>query len=234
MRLRCAQGGRREPQPRGAVLSNLDVVIAGGSGGLGGECARDLAAAGARVVDSFKQNAARADALSEIAAVLKADLASPEDRALLLDAARNLYGLVVFAGDPARVTDPSRAEEAMLRSHQVNYLGPILLAREAAARMKARNIPGAIVLLSTMQAVSVFEGSTAYAAQKAALIQGAKILAKECRGKTDVRVNVICPNLMQAGMGSLQETEIYVRRPGATKSVRPVDRRPRRGSANQT
>jgi NAD(P)-dependent dehydrogenase (short-subunit alcohol dehydrogenase family) len=51
-----------------------------------------------------------------------------------------------------------------------------------------------------MQAVATFPGSTAYATPKAALIHAARILAKECRGKTDIRVNVICPGVNQAGM----------------------------------
>ncbi len=66
--------------------------------------------------------------------------------------------------------------------------------------MKTAGTQGAIVLVSTMQAVAVFAGSTAYAAQKAALIHAARILAKECRGKANIRVNVICPGVNQAGM----------------------------------
>jgi NAD(P)-dependent dehydrogenase (short-subunit alcohol dehydrogenase family) len=82
----------------------------------------------------------------------------------------------------------------------VNYEGPILLAREAAERMKARGIAGAIVLFATMQAVALFAGSTVYAGEKAALLHAARILAKECRGPANVRVNVIAPGVMQAGM----------------------------------
>jgi NAD(P)-dependent dehydrogenase (short-subunit alcohol dehydrogenase family) len=82
----------------------------------------------------------------------------------------------------------------------VNYEGPILLARETAERMKARGTPGAIVLFASMQAVALFPGSTAYAGEKAALLHSARILAKECRGPANIRVNVIAPGVMQAGM----------------------------------
>src|SRR5581483_4802369 len=88
----------------------------------------------------------------------------------------------------------------MARSHQVNYEGPILLAREAAERMKTKRVPGAIVLFSTMQANALFPGSTIYAAQKAALQHAARILAKECRGAANIRVNVVSPGVMAAGM----------------------------------
>jgi len=106
----------------------------------------------------------------------------------------------VLAGDPARVSDPSRTEAVMARSHQVNYLGPILLAQQAAARMKAAGVEGAIVLFSTMQANALFPGSSVYAAQKAALQHAARTLAKECRGRVNIRVNVVSPGIMAAGM----------------------------------
>jgi NAD(P)-dependent dehydrogenase (short-subunit alcohol dehydrogenase family) len=51
-----------------------------------------------------------------------------------------------------------------------------------------------------MQAVSLFEGSAAYAAPKAALLHAARILAKECRGKANIRVNVVAPGVTAAGM----------------------------------
>ena len=172
-----------------STLEGLQIVIAGGSGGLGSVTARQLLSEGALVTISYKQRA--------VPGAVRADLAVAADRARLLDSAPRLYGLAVFTGDPVRISDP---EEAMLRSHEANYMGPILLAREAAERMKASGTRGAIVLLSTMQAVSLFPGSTAYAAQKAALVHAARILAKECRGATDVRVNVVCPGVNRAGM----------------------------------
>lgn len=173
-----------------------DVILAGGSGGLGSTTARILASE-FRVIASYLSNKARAEELTDVATLIQADLASETDRGRLLDAAPNLYGLVVFSGDPVRGLAP---DQAMLRSHEVNYLGPVLLAREAAERMKSSRTAGAIVLISTMQGIALFPGSTAYAAQKAALIHAARILAKECRGRTDIRVNTICPGVNRAGM----------------------------------
>jgi 3-oxoacyl-[acyl-carrier protein] reductase len=187
--------------PADSTLAGRTVILAGGSGGLGTATAKMLAAEGARLVVSYRANAARAEALGALATPVQADLTYAEDRARLLDAAGNdFYGLVVFTGDPARVSDPARFESTLLRSLEVNFTGPLLLAREAAERMQNTGSSGAIVLLATMQAVDLFPGSTPYAAPKAALLHAARILAKECRGSAEVRVNVVCPGVNQAGM----------------------------------
>ena len=181
-------------------LKGREVVLAGGSGGTGAVVAEQLLGEGARVVIGYRADRERAGRFEGRAAVVQADLGAAEGRARLLDAAPALYGLVVFAGDPARVRDPSELEAAMRRSHEANYVGPILLAREAAERMRRAGMPGAIVVFSTMQANALFSGSTAYAAQKAALQHAALVLAKECRGTANIRVNVVSPGITAAGM----------------------------------
>ncbi len=182
------------------TLRGREIVLAGGAGGIGSAVVQLLAAEGARLVVSYRANRERAERLGAQAQIIEADLASEADRRRLLNAAPRIYGLVVFAGDPARVPAGADPREAMLRSHEVNYLGPILQAREAAERMKAADTPGAIVLMATMQATALFPGSTAYAAQKAALVHAARILAKECRGTVNISVNVVSPGVTAAGM----------------------------------
>lgn len=178
-------------------LAGRQIILAGGAGGLGSVTARALAAESASLIVSYKANRERAEQLSDVAKIARADLLLPDDRSGLLDAAPELYGLVVFSGDPSR--DPN-VQAAIERSNAVNYEGPILLAREAAEQMRTKGAPGAIVLFSTMQAVGLFPGSTAYGAAKAALLHSALVLAKECRGPSNIRVNVIAPGVMQAGM----------------------------------
>ncbi|MEX2264810.1 MAG: SDR family oxidoreductase [Bryobacteraceae bacterium] len=182
------------------TLRGKQIVLAGGSGGIGSATVELLAAEGARLVVSYRANAERAARFERLATVVQADLTRGEDRRRLLDQAPELYGLVVFAGDPARGRDGETVEDTMRRSHEVNYLGPILLAREAAERMKAGGTQGAVVLFSTMQAVDLFPNSTTYAAPKAALVHAARILAKECRGPANIRVNVVSPGVTAAGM----------------------------------
>jgi NAD(P)-dependent dehydrogenase (short-subunit alcohol dehydrogenase family) len=182
------------------ALRGKRIVLAGGSGGLGAAVAELLAAEGAELVVSYRENAGRAKTMAGAARLVAADLGRAADRARLLDAAPGLYGLVVLAGEPARVAEPSQMEAALRHSFEANCAGPILLAREAAERMQAEGTAGSIVLFGTMQAVALFPGSTAYAAPKAALVAAARILAKERRGPANIRVNVVCPGVTAAGM----------------------------------
>lgn len=177
----------------------MRVLLAGGTGGLGSATAQLLAGEGWELIATYMRNAPRAARLSSIARVIQADITSAADRRRLLSEAAPLNGLVVFAGNPARMASPDQMEEQMRASHEANYLGPLLLARETAELMKSAAEPGSIVLFSTMQGVALFPGSTAYAGAKAALIHGARLLAKELR-KTSIRVNVIAPGIIDAGM----------------------------------
>ena len=181
-------------------LEGRELFVVGGTGGLGAASTALLAETGARLTIAYCSREDRAYAFKRFGRIIQADITKAGDRRSLLDTAPELYGLVVFAGDPARAKSSEELESAMHRSMEVNYLGPTLLARETAERMKSRNAPGSIVLISTMQAVALFPGSTAYAGAKIALLHAARILAKECRGPANIRVNVISPGVIAAGM----------------------------------
>lgn len=181
-------------------MKNKRVLLVGGSGGLGRASAKFLSAEGIELILSYCAHRERAEGLVSFGRVLQADITSADDRLRLLADAGAIDGLVVFTGTPARVNDPGQLERHMFHSQQVNFLGPILLARDLSERWKTEPTSGSIVLFATMQAVGVFPGSTAYGAAKAALIHAAKILAKELRAPWNIRVNVISPGIVEAGM----------------------------------
>jgi NAD(P)-dependent dehydrogenase (short-subunit alcohol dehydrogenase family) len=189
------------------TLRGRVIVLAGGTGGLGAATAALLVQEGASIVVGYAKDEQRAQRLQGGLGVYgdgnielcRSDLRTAEGRNALLAAAASqgpLYGLVVFAGDPAR----GDSEETLRESAEINYLAPLLLARAAADQMKAKATSGSIVLFSSMQASYVFEGSTAYAGAKAALVHGAKVLAKEAGGAANIRVNVVAPGATLAGM----------------------------------
>lgn len=170
-----------------------EILLVGGSGGLGQATAKLLHAQGAKLRITYKSNVQRAQEVSNIAEIQQADITKCEDRAALLNASPNLYGLVIFTGMPARTA------ESWDDSLATNYTGPILLAREAAAVMPPG---GSIVIIATMQAQALFPNSTIYAGAKAALVHAAKILAKERRGTNEIRVNIISPGVTNSGMAA--------------------------------
>jgi pteridine reductase len=186
-------------------MKGKSIILAGGSGGLGGTVAKALAERGAIPVIGCKANRARAEELSRIlldqydisAPVVAGDVMDQRVRQELISAARragDLYGLVPLMGQPARVPIETATESDLMDSMRDNFIAPILLARDFAAALETAD--GAIVFVSTMQAVGVFPGSTVYAAPKAALVHSGRILAKQWR----VRVNVVAPGVNNAGM----------------------------------
>ena len=193
-------------------LAGRVILIAGGSGGLGSATSALLARDGATVVVGCREDHNRADALKQVLEagykatvhLVEGDIADPAARARYIEAADSisdgLYGFVCFTGDPARVNFDEVTDGDMHDSMENNYIAPVLLARDAARRMSERKIPGAIVLLSTMQAIAPFEASINYAGPKTALIQAAKILAKQHGGPGGIRVNVVAPGVNRAGM----------------------------------
>jgi pteridine reductase len=194
------------------TLAGKVVLVPGGVGGLGAAVTALLLQEGALPVVGYRRDRGRAlvfqqkmqDAYGGIVQLVEGDLEEPGVAAKYLDTALlvkgELYGLVALTGDPARVKASELSGEALHASFAANFEAPVLLARACAEAMAAKGTRGAIVLVSSMQAVYPFEGSLAYAAPKAALVHAARILAKEYGGAGDVRVNVVAPGATTAGM----------------------------------
>lgn len=193
-------------------LAGRVVLVAGGAGGIGSATSFLLAREGASVVIGYREGRSRAEALKQALEarykatvhLVEGDIRDADARARYVETAdsigEGLYGFVCFAGDPARVKFDEATDEDMLDSMEKNCIAPALLARDAAQRMTKRHAEGAIVLLSTMQAVAPFESSINYAAPKTALIQAARIMAKQWGGPGGIRVNVVAPGVNRAGM----------------------------------
>lgn len=195
-----------------AGLAGRVVLVAGGTGGLGSASVALLARDGATVVAGYLSNQERARSFKQAmdsrypgsVHLVEGDISDPGIRALYVDQAdaigEGLYGVVCFTGDPARTKFDEVTDEELHASLERNYVAPALLAREAATRILKRGREGSIVLVATMQAVSVFESSINYAAPKIALVHAARIMAKQWGGPGGIRVNVVAPGVNRAGM----------------------------------
>jgi len=220
-------------------LGGRVVLVPGGTGGLGAAVTALLLQEGAMPVVGYRSNRGRALAVQQrlqdqcggLVTLVDGDICDPEGRRRYLDVALNvkgdLYGLVVLTGDPMRGRGSEPDGTTLGASLEVNFEAPILLARAAADVMLARGTKGAIVLISSVQGIHPFEGSLAYASAKAALVHGARILAKECGGASDVRVNVVAPGPIMAGMGKASidagKYDPYVERGAIARFGRPED-----------
>lgn len=220
-------------------LAGRVILVAGGAGGLGSATVALLARSGAIVVAGYLKDKERALVLKQAVEsryggevhLVEGDISDAEARARYVETAdglgAGLYGMVSFTGDPARVKFDEATAEDLHASIEQNYVAPIILAREAAVSIRRRGTEGSIVLLSTMQAVAVFESSINYAGPKVALIHAARTMAKQWGGPSGIRVNVIAPGVNRAGMAvkSIEsgKYDFYVERKIIPRFGRPED-----------
>jgi NAD(P)-dependent dehydrogenase (short-subunit alcohol dehydrogenase family) len=181
----------------------MTTVITGGSRGIGAATARRLVRDGHRVVISYRQAEDEARALETELGVLavRADTADEADVARLFDAAGDdITGVVSNAG----ITSPSRPladlrTEDLRRVVDVNLVGAIFVAREAARRMSR----GSIVNVSSGAATLGSPGEYVhYAATKAAVDALTIGLAKELAPR-GIRVNCVQPGTIRTDIHSL-------------------------------
>jgi NAD(P)-dependent dehydrogenase (short-subunit alcohol dehydrogenase family) len=192
-----------------ARLAGKRVVVTGAASGIGRASARLFAAEGAKVlaVDVAE------DGLAETIALIEADgntaLAHPasvaeEDQvqAFVARAAIDWGGLdAIYANAgisggyvPLFEQTVAHWQEVL----QVNLVGIFLCIKHAAPRMIEAGA-GSIVCTASVAGLRANAGGPPYAASKAGVISLAQTVATELAG-TGVRINAICPGLIETGM----------------------------------
>lgn len=192
-------------------LNGKSILIAGATGGLGREVVRCLQSCECSLMLVHREGS---DRLTEAKSLWKGgkarvsfyecDFMSAEEIRDAVDVffeqEKEPYALVNLLGDPARVDwkkgNVSHFQDAFLR----NASAPLFSAKEFGLRLRSSGRSGSVVLFSSMQALYPFENSLYYGTSKAALIQGARILAKEFGGNPFIRVNTVAPGVNEAGM----------------------------------
>ena len=192
----------------GAPLHN--VVVTGGSRGVGLGIARKLASSGFCVI-AIARNATEQleTAISEVAASGKGALhfepfdlseiaAIPDFVKALREKFGGLYGLVNNAGigtSGVLATMPDAAIERLLR---LNVLSPIALTKYVTRSMMTGQ-GGRIVNLSSVVAATGYSGLSVYSATKASLVGFTRSLAREL-GPLGVTVNAVAPGFISTEM----------------------------------
>jgi 3-oxoacyl-[acyl-carrier protein] reductase len=213
-----------------------NVIVTGGSRGLGLATAAQLARGGWRVIavartESEELRAARAalEAANPGALCFRAfDLSEVAKLATLVGELRRefgaLYGLVNNAGIG------TGGVLALMRDAQIDYLtrlnvtSPIVLTKYVLRSMMLQR-SGRIVNVASVVAATGYSGLSAYAATKAALVGFTRSLAREV-GQLGITVNAVAPGFIDTEMTSVltpEERERIARRSALRRLADPGD-----------
>jgi 3-oxoacyl-[acyl-carrier protein] reductase len=212
-----------------------NVIVTGGSRGLGLGIARRLAAAEYRaIVVARKQNSELTAAIEEAERsnpgslhFVSFDLAEIEGIANLVRTIRAdfgpIFGLVNNAGisfESVLALMPISQIEQLVR---VNTLSPIVLSKHVVRSMMADG-GGRIVNMASIIATTGYSGLSVYGATKAALIGFTRSLAREV-GRMRVNVNAVAPGFVDTDMthGLKEEQRQKIERRSALRRLADVD-----------
>jgi rhamnose utilization protein RhaD (predicted bifunctional aldolase and dehydrogenase)/NAD(P)-dependent dehydrogenase (short-subunit alcohol dehydrogenase family) len=198
---------RRPPE---AEFSRRIAMVVGGGSGIGRETALLLARKGAHVVVADANGEAAARVAADVAAVtsndavasIAVDLSSPTSLAGAADFTALLFGGIDAIVNTAAIypvpgADGQLTEEQWARTFRVNVTGNYLLARETEWIFQDQQLPAAIVLTGSANAVVPKQGSEAYDTSKSAVNHVIRELAIGLAPY--VRVNGIAPATVVAG-----------------------------------
>jgi 3-oxoacyl-[acyl-carrier protein] reductase len=191
-------------------LSDKIALITGGSRGIGKATALRFAEQGADVAVNFVNDSESAEAVCESitaqgrkAIATQADVSNADEVermiAETIQAFDRIDILVNNAGiySPIPWSDPDMA--AFDRLVHVNICGVIHCASAVAPVMR-KNADGRIVNISSIAALGTgIEGTSGYAATKAAVLSVSQRMAQEW-GPHGIRVNAICPGVVETDM----------------------------------
>ena len=187
-------------------MGNYDgrnVVITGGSSGLGLATAKLFADGGARVLITGRTQAALDAAREELgddAVALRSDAASLPDIDALADRVKADFGTVdalfVNAGISRFVPFEAMTEESYDEVFTVNTKGPYFTVQKLAPLLGAGS---GVVLTTSVANVLGLPMISAYAASKAALRSMTRSLARELLPR-GIRVNAVSPGPIDTGI----------------------------------
>ena len=209
-------------------MSRLDgkvAIITGAGSGIGRATACLFAAEGARLVIGDKSEgvydtAAKIAETGGAAEPLRLDAGDEDEVRHLVAVAVDRFGGLDIAyanagvsGGLTGIFEHTVAEwEALLR---VNLIGPFLIIKHAGPEIIKRG-RGSIICTASVAGLRSGAGCPAYSASKAGVINLVQVAAQQLCS-TNVRVNAICPGLIQTGM--TQRAFDYAEEKGVTDKI---------------
>ena len=212
-----------------------NVVVTGGSRGLGLGIARRLAGAGYQAIAVARKETAQLTAAMKEAgssgpgalAFVPFDLGETEDIPRLVKGLRGefgeIHGLVNNAGVGFDGVLPLMRNAQIAALINLNMLSPIVLTKYVVRGMMAAG-GGRIVNIASIVGFTGYRGLSVYAATKAALIGFTRSLAREV-GPLGVNVNAVAPGFIDTDMthGMPAEQRDQVARRSALRRLAGVD-----------
>jgi NAD(P)-dependent dehydrogenase (short-subunit alcohol dehydrogenase family) len=189
-------------------LTGKTVIITGAASGIGRASALLFAERGAKLVITDLNAAGLEETSKQIrmaqgsVQALPGDAAHPEHVEALARTCLELHGTVdVFFANAGIGGEKRLLEESLddwQRVLRVNLLGPVVAIQTVAPHMiKAGK--GCILLTASVAGLRSGAGSSAYSASKAAVVSLAQTAACQL-APHKIRVNAICPGLIETGM----------------------------------
>jgi len=170
-------------------FSGRSILITGAASGIGAACASWLADHGAARLVLIDRDAEGLDRLGPGSAPVIGDVADPALWERIEAEAGSLDHAVLNAGIASGSPIAETSFEDWRRVLSVNLDGAFLSLRTALRLMREG---GSIVLTASVSGLKAEPGTASYAASKAAVIQLAKVAAKEAAPR-GIRVNAIAP-----------------------------------------
>jgi 3-oxoacyl-[acyl-carrier protein] reductase len=214
-----------------------NVIVTGGSRGIGLGIVRCLAKTGYRVMALARKESGELRAAIDEAArsgtgsigFTAYDLADTDGMAALVKQFRKdfgpVYALVNNAGmsidGTLALTSATQIEQVV----RLNVISPILLSKYVLRSMMADGAGGRIVNLASIVAFTGYSGLSVYAATKASMIGFTRSLAREL-GRAGITVNAVAPGFVDTEMtrGLTEENrEKIVRRSALRRLVEVGD-----------
>ena len=216
-------------------MAMRNVIVTGGSRGLGLGIARGLRRAGYRViVVARKQSSGLITSMEEAERAIAGsfhfvsfDLSEIEKIADFVQSIHKcfgaIYGLVNNAGisfEGVLAMMPTSQIEQLVR---VNTVSPIVLTKNV-VRMMMANGGGRIVNVASVTAFTGYSGLSVYAATKASLTGFTRSLAREV-GRAGITVNSVAPGFVETDMthGLTAERRQKIERRSALRRLADVD-----------
>lgn len=191
-------------------LAHKHILITGATGGIGYETAKTVAAMGARITvtgrNEEKLHQLKKELLQltdgEKIFVKSADLADGKSREELVASAENglgfINGLVNSAGIGGGNVVEKLDEETLEHVMNLNFKATFLLTQLIYIKMLEKE-EGDIVNLASLSGLRGTYGNTAYAASKFAVVGWTQSMAVEAI-EHNIRVNAICPGYVDTEM----------------------------------